>query len=86
MYTRPSKKAVADIKARVKTMTYRSSLHQDPGYLMEYLGRVLRGWANYFRHGVSKRVFGTIANEETPPSTSVKIVAWPRTASKPTKR
>jgi len=60
VYTRPSKKAVADIKARVKAMTYRSTLHQDPGYLMEYLGRVLRGWANYFRHGVSKRVFGAI--------------------------
>ncbi len=35
-------------------MTYRHTLHHDPGYLMEYLGRVLRGWANYFRHGVSK--------------------------------
>ena len=35
-------------------MTYRHTLHHDPGYLMDYLGRVLRGWANYFRHGVSK--------------------------------
>lgn len=57
VYTRPSLKAIASIKERVKTMTYRHTLHIDPGYLMEYLGRVLRGWANYFRHGVSKRIF-----------------------------
>ena len=63
VYTRPSKKAIASIKARVKTMTYRSTLHTrqgEPGYLLEYLGRVLRGWANYFRHGVSKATFSAI--------------------------
>ena len=52
VYTRPSAKAIASIKERVRTMTYRHTLHHDPGYLMDYLGRVLRGWANYFRHGV----------------------------------
>ena len=60
VYTRPSTKAIASIKARVRAMTYRSTLHQDPGYLMGYLGRVLRGWANYFRHGVSKAIFNAI--------------------------
>ncbi|WP_232550288.1 group II intron reverse transcriptase/maturase [Propioniciclava soli] len=50
VYTKPSTKAIASIKARVKAMTYRATLHRDPGYLMAYLGRVLRGWANYFRH------------------------------------
>jgi len=60
VYTRPSTKAIASIKARVRTMTYRNTLHQDPGYLMGYLGRVLRGWANYFRHGVSKAIFNAI--------------------------
>jgi len=60
VYTRPSAKAIAAIKARVKTMTYRNTLHRDPGYLIEYLGRVLRGWANYFRHGVSKAIFNAI--------------------------
>lgn len=60
VYTRPSLKAIAAIKDRVRTMTYRHTLHHDPGYLMEYLGRVLRGWANYFRHGVSKRIFNAI--------------------------
>lgn len=60
VYTKPSKKAIASIKGRVKTMTYRATLHHDPGYLLDYLGRVLRGWANYFRHGVSKRIFAGI--------------------------
>ena len=57
VYTKPSAKAIATIKGRVRAMTYRSTLHREPGYLIEYLGRVLRGWANYFRHGVSKAVF-----------------------------
>ena len=60
VYTRPSRKAIASIKDRVRTMTYRNTLHHDPGYLFRYLGRVLRGWANYFRHGVSKRAFNAI--------------------------
>jgi RNA-directed DNA polymerase len=60
VYTKPSKKAIASITSRVKTMTYRATLHQDPGYLMDYLGRVLRGWATYFRHGVSKATFAGI--------------------------
>lgn len=60
VYTMPSTKAIASIKARVKTMTYRHTLHHDPGHLSGYLGRVLRGWANYFRHGVSKAIFNAI--------------------------
>jgi RNA-directed DNA polymerase len=60
VYTVPSRKAIASIKARIRVMTYGATLHHDPGYLMDYLGRVLRGWANYFRHGVSKRTFNGI--------------------------
>ncbi|MBT2598082.1 hypothetical protein J7I92_23260 [Arthrobacter sp. ISL-72] len=41
-------------------MTYRSTLHKEPGYLLDYLGRMLRGWANYIRHGVSKATFSAI--------------------------
>jgi RNA-directed DNA polymerase len=73
VYTRPSKKSIASIKARVKTMTYRNTLHRDPGYLIEYLGRVLRGWANYFRHGVSKAIFNAIDSY-----TWERITAWLR--------
>ncbi len=60
VYTMPSTKAIASIKGRVKAMTYRSTLHHEPGYLLDYLGRVLRGWANYFRHAVAKAVFAGI--------------------------
>ncbi|NCD17687.1 MAG: group II intron reverse transcriptase/maturase [Actinobacteria bacterium] len=60
VYTKPSTKAIAEIKRRVRTMTYRHTRHHDPAYLMGYLGQVLRGWANYFRHGVSKAIFNAI--------------------------
>lgn len=73
VYTRPSAKAIAAIKDRVRIMTYRHTLHQDPGYLMDYLGRVLRGWANYFRYGVSKRVFTAVDSY-----TWERITSWLR--------
>ena len=55
VYTRPSAKAIASIKDRVRTMTYRAHPAPRPG-IPDGLprDRVLRGWANYFRHGVSK--------------------------------
>lgn len=73
VYTMPSKKAIAAIKGRVKTMTYRHTLHHDPGYLMRYLGMVLRGWANYFRHAVAKAIFNAIDSY-----TWERITAWLR--------
>ena len=73
VYTKPSTKAIASIKARVKAMTYRNTLHRDPGYLMAYLGRVLRGWANYFRHAVAKRAFNAIDSY-----TWERITSWLR--------
>lgn len=60
VYTKPSAKAIATVEGRVKAMTYRATLHREPGCLIGYLGRVLRGWASYFRHGVSKAVFARI--------------------------
>jgi RNA-directed DNA polymerase len=44
----------------VKAKTNRATRHLS---LSEALvsNRMLRGWANYFRHGVSKRTFGAIA-------------------------
>src|ERR1039457_2878563 len=57
VYTKPSKKAIASIKDKVKAMTYRSTRHQDLDELILSLNRSLAGWANYFRHGVSKDVF-----------------------------
>src|SRR6266513_2729260 len=60
VYTRPSRKAIQAIKDKVKAKTYRSTRHMAPDELLTSLNRLLAGWANYFRHGVSKAVFGAI--------------------------
>jgi RNA-directed DNA polymerase len=60
VYTKPSKKAIASIKEKVKARTRRSSLYRDAGALVASINRTLRGWANYYRHGVSKRIFNAV--------------------------
>jgi RNA-directed DNA polymerase len=60
VYTTPSKKAIASIKDKVKTKTRRSTRHMSLDQVIRSLNRSLAGWANYFRHGVSKDVFSTI--------------------------
>jgi RNA-directed DNA polymerase len=60
VYTIPSRMAVAVMRAKVSAATYRSTLHQDLGQLLRRLNRMLVGWANYFRHGVSKKVFNKL--------------------------
>jgi RNA-directed DNA polymerase len=60
VYTVPSRKAVAAITAKVRTRTARSTLHLDLDQLLLGLNRSLQGWANYFRHGVSKEVFSKV--------------------------
>jgi RNA-directed DNA polymerase len=60
VYTRPSRKAIQVIKDKVTAKTFRSTRHQDLAGLLTSLNRSLAGWANYFRHGVSKAVFGAV--------------------------
>jgi RNA-directed DNA polymerase len=60
VYTVPSRKAVAAVTAKVRARTARSTLHQDLDQLLTGLNRSLQGWANYFRHGVSKAVFSKV--------------------------
>jgi len=60
VYTVPARKAIRSITDRVSAATYRSTLNQDLDQLLLGLNRMLAGWANYFRHGVSKRTFNTI--------------------------
>ena len=60
VYTVPSRKAIQAIKDKVSARTYRSTRHQSPEVLIQSLNRMLTGWANYFRHGVSKAVFSAI--------------------------
>jgi RNA-directed DNA polymerase len=60
VYTRPSRKAIQSIKDKVSEKTYRSSRHQDLDELLRSLNMALAGWANYFRHGVSKATFSAV--------------------------
>jgi RNA-directed DNA polymerase len=56
LYTYPSKTALAAIKAKVRVLT-QGNTNQTLANLLARLNPVLRGWANYFRHGVSSRTF-----------------------------
>ncbi len=56
VYTWPSKKALASVKAKVRTIS-RQGRNQPLADLLRRLNAVLRGWTNYFRHGVSKATF-----------------------------
>jgi RNA-directed DNA polymerase len=56
VYTYPSKKALASITAKVRTMTNRSR-HKTLSDLLRQLNPALRGWCNYFQHGVSGATF-----------------------------
>ena len=62
VYTKPSKKAIQYIKDKVSEKTYRSTRHQDLDRLLRSLNMSLAGWANHFRHGVSKATFSAVDN------------------------
>jgi RNA-directed DNA polymerase len=72
VYTYPAKKALASIKRKVRTIT-RQGTHHPLGHLLRQLRLVLRGWCNYFRHGVSSRTFGYLAH-----FTWTRVVCWLR--------
>jgi len=56
VYTYPSKKAVLAVCDRVRALT-KGSQHLTLSALLDRVNPVLRGWANYFKHGVSKATF-----------------------------
>jgi RNA-directed DNA polymerase len=60
VYTTPSRKSVGKIRDKVRDKTHRSTRNGDLDELLGSLNRSLRGWATYFRHGVSKATFGAI--------------------------
>jgi RNA-directed DNA polymerase len=57
IYTYPSKKALNTIIDKVRALTRRGKHHRTLADLLRRLNPILRGWCNYFRHGVSKRTF-----------------------------
>ena len=60
VYTVPSRKSTQAIRDKVSAMTYRATLNQDFAALLQSVNRTLAGWANYFRHGVSRAVFQAV--------------------------
>lgn len=72
VYTYPSKKALASIKAKVRTLT-RGATDQSLAVLLHRLNPVLRGWTSYFRHGVSKATFNYLRA-----FTWQRVVCWLR--------
>ncbi len=56
VYTYPSKGALASVKAKVRAAT-REATNQPLATLCFRLAPMVRGWVNYFRHGVSKATF-----------------------------
>jgi RNA-directed DNA polymerase len=72
VYTWPSKKALASIKAKVRAITRQGTNHPASD-LLRRLNGVLRGWTNYFRHGVSKDTFAYLHQ-----FTWLRVVAWLR--------
>jgi RNA-directed DNA polymerase len=59
IYTYPSKQSLASVVVKVRTLTRRAK-HRTLADLLRRLNPVLRGWCNYFRHGVSSRTFGYV--------------------------
>lgn len=57
VYTYPSKKSLLTILGKVRALTRRAE-HPSLEVLLSRLNPVVRGWCNYFRHGVSKATFG----------------------------
>ena len=73
VYTRPSRAAIQAIKDKVKAKTYRSNRHRKLDELLASLNRLLRGWANYFRHAVSKAAFNAVDSH-----TWLRLMRWLR--------
>src|SRR5512132_1992647 len=56
VYTYPSKKALASVMNKVRSLTRRQK-HRALADLLHAVNRVLRGWCRYFRHAVSAQTF-----------------------------
>lgn len=59
LYTYPSKKALASVVDKIRALTRRAR-HRTLADLLRRMNPVLRGWCNYFRHGVSSRTFNYV--------------------------
>ena len=72
IYTWPSRKSLSSIMAKVKAIT-KQGTNNPLSNLLRQINGVLRGWTNYFRHGVSKDTFAYLHQ-----FTWLRVVRWLR--------
>jgi len=73
VYTYPSRKALASVKAKVRDITANMFTNQTLAVLLHRLNRVLRGWTNYHRHGAASKTFAYLAA-----FTWARVMSWLR--------
>jgi RNA-directed DNA polymerase len=72
VYTWPSRKSLSSGMAKVKSIT-KQGTNNPLSDLLRQINSVLRGWTNYFRHGVSKDTFAYLHQ-----FTWLRVVHWLR--------
>ncbi len=59
LLTRPAKSSIQALRDKIR-LCFQSALGLSPEALIRQLNPLLRGWANYYRHGAAKRTFDTL--------------------------
>jgi RNA-directed DNA polymerase len=60
VYTFIADRPIRSLKTKIRALTRRTS-QQDPKAVLIQLNRLMRGWANYFKHAACKRVLNSLS-------------------------